>query len=231
LATVEIDPLFDPGVVQEPHDYASSSFLALEAPRRPVLRPVVPPVESYTDDAPALVTADPPVHAQQRRIVARALSTASMARLEPEFRSLVEAELTKIPADGRFEWMSQVAEPLPMVMVARILGVPDRAAPDLKHLAYSMLEQISGFADPDRLQRLNEITATPIPSVIDAHQAVKDDPKPFEGSTLVGILAQAVVDGELDDVRAMTITSLLISAGGESTTSLTGSGVRILTRA
>ncbi len=45
---------------------------------------------------------------------------------------------------------------------------------------------------------------------------------------MIGIMAQAVVDAELNDVEAMSILGVLIAAGGESTTSLTGTGVRIL---
>ena len=46
--------------------------------------------------------------------------------------------------------------------------------------------------------------------------------------TMIGILAKAVVDGELSDFEAMSILGVLIAAGGESTTSLTGTAVRIL---
>ena len=49
----------------------------------------------------------------------------------------------------------------------------------------------------------------------------KEDSTPFAG-TMIGILAQAVVEGELSDIEAMTILTVLIAAGGESTTSLTG---------
>jgi cytochrome P450 len=216
-------------VVARPEVFSSSSssFLARGDASGPILRPVVPPVEAG-DVSSALVNADPPVHARQRKLVSRALSTARMKQLEPLFRELVEVQLETIPEDGRLEWMSRVAVPLPMVMVARILGVPDSAAPELTLLGYGMLEQISGFVDGDRLAQLNALSATPVPAVMEAYAAVKSDPSPFQGTTLIGILAQAVVDGELNDIEALTIVSLLISAGGESTTSLTGNGVRIL---
>lgn len=45
---------------------------------------------------------------------------------------------------------------------------------------------------------------------------------------MIGILAQAVVDGEINDFEAISILNVVIAAGGESTTSLTGSAVRIL---
>jgi cytochrome P450 family 144 len=45
---------------------------------------------------------------------------------------------------------------------------------------------------------------------------------------MIGVCGQAVEDGELTDEEALAILFLLIAAGGESTTSLTGTGVRIL---
>jgi cytochrome P450 len=53
------------------------------------------------------------------------------------------------------------------------------------------------------------------------------DPSAY-ADTMIGIAAQAVLDGELSDIEAISTLTLLIAAGGESTTSLTGTGVRIL---
>ena len=76
-----------------------------------------------------LATADPPDHTRQRKVVSRRLSTTVMQEMEPEFRELVDHTLDVALASGRIEWMSQLAEPLPMIMVARILGLPDDDAP------------------------------------------------------------------------------------------------------
>jgi cytochrome P450 len=103
-----------------------------------------------------LATADPPDHQRQRKVVARKLSANSMRAMEPEFRVLVVDALSNVPADGRLEWMSRVAEPLPMVMVSRILGFPDELAPELKKQGYAMVERISGFVPENRIQQLED---------------------------------------------------------------------------
>ena len=84
-----------------------------------------------------LATADPPDHTRQRRVVARRLSTTAMQAMEPEFRELVDRTLDAALPAGRIEWMGDLAEPLPMVMVARVLGLPDEAAPRLKEQGYA----------------------------------------------------------------------------------------------
>ncbi len=171
--------------------------------------------------------ADPPDHTRQRKVVARKLSTANMRAMEPEFRALMDEAMADIPPDGRFEWMGRVAEPLPMVMVARILGLPDSLAPQLKKQGYESLERISGFVSEARVHEIEGHTIEDLTPLIEAYLRAKEDSTPFAG-TMIGMLAQAVVDGELSDIEAMTILTVLIAAGGESTTSLTGTAVRIL---
>jgi cytochrome P450 len=147
--------------------------------------------------------------------------------MEPEFRALVDDAMVDIPGDGRFEWMSRVAEPLPMVMVARILGLPDALASDLKEQGYAMVERISGFVPEDRIKELEAEEIRGLAAVIEAYTRAREDPRAYP-DTMIGIMAQSVVDGELDDTEAMSIMAVIIAAGGESTTSLTGTGVRIL---
>jgi cytochrome P450 len=174
-----------------------------------------------------LAGADPPDHGRQRKVVTRVLSTANMRAMEPGFRGLVDQAMAAVPDDGRFEWMSHVAEPLPMVMVARVLGLHDSLAPELKRQGYAAVERISGFVPEDRIMQLENDAMNNLAAVIDAYTRAKEDATIYPGA-MIGIMAQAVVDGELDDVEAMSILAVLIAAGGESTTSLTGTGVRIL---
>ncbi len=173
-----------------------------------------------------LATADPPDHTRQRKVVTRRLSTTVMHDMEPEFRTLVDGVLDDALARGRIEWMRELAEPLPMIMVARILGVGDDAAPALKEQGYASVEAISGFVTDERLAELG----TPMMNVgpvVDAYLEARGAQR-YDPATLIGVCGQAVEDGEITDVEAMATLFLLISAGGESTTSLTGTGVRIL---
>jgi len=173
-----------------------------------------------------LAAADPPVHTRQRNVVARRLSAGAMQAMEPQFRALVDAHLDAALPSGRVEWMGQLAEPLPMVMVARILGLPDDDAPRLKAQGYASVEAIGGFVSDERLGELRE-QMTDVGPVAEAYMVARS-PERRDTTTLIGVCAQAVDDGELNDMEAFAILFLLIAAGGESTTSLTGTGVRIL---
>ncbi|HEY3669559.1 MAG TPA: cytochrome P450 [Acidimicrobiia bacterium] len=266
MASGVVDPLFDPEVVEDPHEYyarlrdadpvhelpGTGTFLVtrmdlihevVAKPARyssvsgqflhhrahdgaPGLRGVSPESDLDTSQGSVLATADPPDHTRQRKVVTRRLSTSVMQEMEPEFRELVDDVLDEALPTGRIEWMGQLAEPLPMVMVARILGLDDAAAPALKEQGYASVEAISGFVTDERFAELGAPMMNVGP-VVDAYFAMRETQQ-YDPNTLIGVCGSAVEVGELTDIEALATLFLLISAGGESTTSLTGNGVRIL---
>jgi hypothetical protein len=122
--------------------------------------------------------------------------------------------------------MSAVAEPLPMLMVTRLLGVADADAAALKEQGYAAVELISGFVADDDVPAL-QAKLLDLGPAIEAFTAACASPAP-DPSTIVGLCAGAVTAGELDDLEAFGILATLLAAGGESTTSLLGSGARLL---
>jgi cytochrome P450 family 144 len=216
-------------VVAKPTVYSSHSGVFLHHQVNggaPGLRSPSPEMEMDSGAGAVLATADPPDHSRQRKVVARRLSTTVMNEMEPEFRDLVDQILDEALPTGRIEWMSQLAEPLPMIMVARILGLPDEAAPRIKEQGYASVEAISGFVSEQRLQELGR-PMMDVGPVVDAYMAACAS-EHHDLDSLIGVCAQAVDAGELSDEEAFAILFLLVAAGGESTTSLTGTGIRIL---
>ena len=214
-------------VVAKPAIYSSVSINFLHHRANagaPGLRGVRPDVD--VSEGSVLATADPPDHTRQRKVVTRRLSTAVMQEMEPEFRDLVDGVLDGALAAGHIEWMNELAEPLPMIMVARILGLDDELAPALKEQGYASVEAISGFVTDERLAELGEPMMSVGP-VVDAYLAAREA-KHYNLATLIGVCAQAAERGELTDLESFATLFLLVTAGGESTTSLTGTGARIL---
>lgn len=220
-------------VVSQPAVYSSNTaqFLHHDVGGGPGLRGAAPGADGAAGADGAvpgvLATADPPDHTRQRRVVTRALSSAAMQAMEPAFRTLVDRALDEPLVTGRVEWMGAVAKPLPMVMVARILGLPDDLAPLLERQGYASVEAIGGFVGDERLAELGA-PMMDVGPVVDAYVAVRHHGAVADPATLIGVCARAAAAGELTDEEAFMILFLLVAAGGESTTSLTGSGVRIL---
>ena len=88
------------------------------------------------------------------------------------------------------------------------------------------MEAISGFVSEARLAELGR-PMMDVGPVVDAYLEARGA-RQYDPDTLIGVCAQGVDAGELTDEEAFAILFLLVSAGGESTTSLTGTGVRIL---
>jgi len=214
-------------VIADTTTYSSHSneFLSVASDGTPSLRGVLDG-EVGADLPGILATADPPDHTRQRRVLGRVLSAGAIARREPEMQALVDDALRRHIELGQVEWMAAIAEPLPAVVVARLLGLPDETAPSLKEVGYASLEQIGGFVSEGRAAELRSAMSDLGP-VGEAYGRARngDGPGP---DTVIGACADAVAVGELNDLEAFGILILLVSAGTESTTSLLGSGVRLL---
>ncbi len=215
-------------VVADPARFSSRTgeFLFCDQDGVAGLRPPIGEAGHDEDVLGILATADPPDHARHRAVLSGILSTASIRSREDEFRQLVDAALDPALAAGRVEWMGQVAEPLPMLMVTRLLGVADEDAPVLKAQGYASVELIGGFAADDELPAL-QAKLVELGPAIEAFAAARasSDPDP---STVAGLCARAVAAGDLEEVEAFGILAILLAAGGESTTSLLGAAVRAL---
>lgn len=190
------------------------------------LRPPIGEAGHDEDAFGILATADPPAHGRHRGLLSRILSTGSVKARVDEFRHLVDRALDPALTSGHVEWMTEVAEPLPMLMVTRLLGVADDDAPLLKAQGYAAVELIGGFVSDAEVAEL-QARMVEVGPVIDAYSAACDSADP-DPSTVVGTCARAVAAGELNDLEAFGILATLLAAGGESTTSLLGAGARIL---
>ena len=214
-------------VIANPTVYSSNSseFLYVGEDGQPGLRP---PVDAHVGDGMpgVLATADPPDHGRQRKVLSRVLSTGAINAREDEFRQLIDSALDRHLSAGRVEWMGEVAEPLPIMMVTRLMGLADRAAPALKEQGYASVEQISGFV-PEARRRVLQEKMTELGPVVEGYMAARSATDPDQ-STVLGVCARAVADGQLSDMEAFGILGILMAAGGESTTSLLGFGAHTL---
>jgi cytochrome P450 len=124
------------------------------------------------------------------------------------------------------DWMRDVAVPLPAVVLSRLLGLDDETAQFVRDFGYASGEQISGFASEERVREIQSIISDLGPVAAAYGNACTEEHPDL--STVLGVCAKAVRNGDLSDLEAMIALLLLVSAGSESTTSLIGTGVCIL---
>lgn len=172
-----------------------------------------------------LVTADDPVHAAHRKLLLSQFTTKRVRAFEPLIVEIFEKLWATGIVDGRIEWMDAVANRLPMMVVARLIGVPDDDADQLAHWGYASTQLLDGLMSADELAAsmaaITDLSAYIVEQLRDAAEHPRDD--------LVSELAGACRTGVIDQFTAQLILVSLFSAGGESTASLLGTAVGMLT--
>jgi cytochrome P450 family 144 len=172
----------------------------------------------------ALATADDPSHAVHRKILLPHLS-AKRVRIIEEFAAHTASRLwDENVVDGQIEWMSAMANRLPMMVVAKLLGLPDNDVDNLIRLGYATTTLLDGVVSQAQLEAAS-VAAFELSSYVMEHfekASGTDEPG------LIPDMAARYAAGEVDQMAAMGIMLTLFSAAGESTASLLGSGAWIL---
>jgi cytochrome P450 len=151
--------------------------------------------------------------------------TARRIRVIEEFAEATAIKLwSEGLVDGRIEWMSAMANRLPMMVVARLLGLPEQDVDTLIRLGFATTTLLDGVVSPDQLEAAGK-AAMELAGYVMAHFAKAGD-RPAPG--LIGDLAAHYASGELEQLPALGIMLTLFSAAGESTASLLGSAAWIL---
>lgn len=81
---------------------------------------------------PALINADPPLHVRQRKLVSQGFTPRRVGLMEPEIRGVATALIDAVATEGSMEFVTQFAMPLPMTVIANVLGVPPERQLDFK---------------------------------------------------------------------------------------------------
>ena len=172
-----------------------------------------------------LATADDPGHAVHRRMLVPQLAAKRIRATEPFIAETFDRLWSENLRDGRIEWMSAVANRLPMMVVTRLIGVPDGDVDLLIPKAYASVQTLDGIADDDKLAASGTAAVELSGYIFEQFQRAID-----EGAqdNLLGDMATAYAHGDIDQLTAAVIMVILFSAGGESTASLLGSAVGIL---
>lgn len=171
-----------------------------------------------------LATADDPLHAAHRKMLVPQLAAKRIRAVEQFVGDTAVGLLEEGLNNNVIEWMSAMANRLPMMVVARIIGVPDDDVEMLIASGYATTQLLDGLIDSDGLAAAGA-AAMELSSYISEHfERATEDPK----DNLLGDLASACASGSLGDTTARVMMLTLFSAGGESTASLLGSAAWIL---
>ncbi|MQY27340.1 cytochrome P450 [Nocardia aurantia] len=174
--------------------------------------------------AQVLATADDPAHLAHRKILLPHLSARRTGELRDFAAATAERLWDQGIRDGRIEWMSAVADRLPMMVVAELLGVPTGDVDRLIRWGYASAGVLNAIVTPDELAASGTAALE-----LSGYVAGQLDESTADAGLLADLAARCA-GGELDRLTALAMMVTLFSAAGESTASLLGSAVRILTQ-
>lgn len=172
----------------------------------------------------ALATADDPVHDAHRKILVPHLSARRIRVIEEFAQDTARRLWSEGLVDGQIEWMSAMANRLPMMVVARLLGLPEEDVDELIRLGYATTTLLDGVVSPAQLEAAGMAAMELSGYVMEHFAKAGESPQPG----LIGDLAGRYAAGELEQLPALGIMLTLFSAAGESTASLLGSAAWIL---
>lgn len=178
---------------------------------------------------PMLLTMDRPRHDNLRRLLTPHFSTARSAALEPGMREVIgngiEAMLRRPGADA----VAELAVPLPMTVIARLLGVPDADLDRLHRWSDGVVEGFSaGWSFAGRASAADAIRST-----LSLHRyllGVFAHLRREPGEDVISALLSSQEAGQLGDEELFWLGLMLIVAGNETTTNLIGSMLLALAR-
>lgn len=170
-----------------------------------------------------LATADEPLHAVHRKILLPQLAAKRIRAFEP-FVAQTADQLWHLGDDRSIEWMAAMANKLPMMIVGRIIGVPDDDIDKLIRSGYAATQVVEGLVTPKQMEAAGVAVMELGGYITEQFQTAAAEPE----DNLLGDLVAACAAGQVDDVAALTMMITLFSAGGESTASLIGSAAWIL---
>lgn len=173
-----------------------------------------------------LLDTDPPAHTRLRRIVNQGFTRARIAALEPRIRAVTDRLIDGFVSRGACDLMEEIAVPLPVAVIAELLGIAPEYWDDFRRWSRAMMV---GTGVPDGA------IAAPIAQQIKAfhvfcHQIITER-RQHPGDDFISALVHAVdTDSVLTPSEIVSLSAVLLVAGHETTTKLIGNALLALLR-
>jgi cytochrome P450 len=161
---------------------------------------------------------DRPEHLEMRKVVHGYFTPKSMEAWRPFVQSAIKDLLDEAQEKGRMDVMRDFATPLPVLVIAQMMGVPREDRAHVRHLAEKLLN--IGRGEPDRMRPLTE----GMQGMIDYVSPLVDERIVNPGDDFISVLAQGEKAGVFTRHQVLVNTSLLLLAGHETTINLLCNG-------
>ncbi|MEZ0355233.1 cytochrome P450 [Mycobacterium sp. SA01] len=176
-------------------------------------------------DNPPMVMQDPPVHTEFRRLVSRGFTPRQVEAVEPKVREFVVERIERLRADGGGDIVTELFKPLPSMVVAHYLGVPEQDR-----------DQFDGWTEAIVAANASGLSA--LGSVGDAvgsmmgyfAELIERRRREPEDDTVSHLVAAGVgADGDIaGTLSVLAFTFTMVTGGNDTTTGMLGGSMPLL---
>ena len=178
-------------------------------------------VARYRARLPMMLTVDRPEHTRLRRMVARDFTHEAMERWRPSIEALAREAVEEMLSDGSTDAVARLASPLPVAVIAHVLGVPAGDLPAFRRWSDKIVEGFGAEPKPGALaSNARVLGATVALRGYFSEQAERRRRSP--GDDVVSRLVASSEDGTLSEDELFWFCLMLLVAGNETTTNLLG---------
>jgi cytochrome P450 len=195
-------------VSRDPQTYCSAQGVLLSDLERPIM-----PRQS-------IIYIDPPEHAKYRKLVQPAFSPGRLRVLEARIGDLVHDLIVAIEPGTAVDFVEAFAAPLPLLVIADMLGVPGSDREQFKRWSDAIIDAGTEPNDENMAQSAE---------LLDYFGRVIAERRERPGEDLISVLVCSQIDGErLEDFDLLMFCMTLLVAGNETTRNLLSHGAAAL---
>jgi cytochrome P450 len=187
--------------------------------------PIIPAILGDQNPVPEvnwLISADPPEHTNLRRLVNKAFTPRMVAALEGRIKEIVAQLLDDIEQRGDFDFVRDFSTPLPLMVIAQMLGIEPERYREFKQWSDDMLRATGGEVSPEERVRLRGSMNDLQHYFENAIEERRRNPREDLISALVRAEEESLA---LSAREVLAMCMLLLLGGNETTTNLLGSTV------
>ncbi|NRB00213.1 MAG: cytochrome P450 [Rhodobacteraceae bacterium] len=179
----------------------------------------------YAVEAHSMLELEPPTHTRLRGNVLRAFTSARVQAMAPEIAQIADDLIARFPKTGSFDLLEYYAEPLPVTVIAKLLGMPVERGNDMRRWSNQMVAMYQASRTRADEEAANTAAAE-FSAFVREYIALRRN---CPSDDLLTALIRAEEAGtRLSTDELVTTVILLMNAGHEATVHAIGNGVTTL---
>lgn len=167
----------------------------------------------------SMIGTDPPLHTKLRNMVSKSFTPKSIESLEPRITEIATNLLDQIQSKKSFDFISVLAEPLPLTVIAEMLGIPTADRKKFKQWS----DGVVGDSESAGIETNIELSQYFGKIVDERNKNPRDD-------FISQVVKQEVNGQKLSREEVIGFCILLLVAGNETTTNLLGNAIDLFTK-